>query len=135
MQSLVSISGIASVALYAIPLAAHHGSSMYDLESTITVRGFVSNIRWANPYVEISVQGEDEGGSLVVWLLESIPPFQFDNDGLSVNDFGLGREVEFEAYPARNSGRISAWARSISIEGGPLRRLPEQGTFFGVTQE
>ena len=120
--------------LCASPMVAHHGPFMYDLERTITVRGHIAEVRWANPHVEILIQGEDETGAEVQWLFESLPPFQLEREGLSVTDFGLQREVEIEGYPAREPGRISAWARSIRIEDGPAQRLLEQGKFTRIPQ-
>jgi hypothetical protein len=117
-----------AVAMMAGQLSAHHGRATFDSDRTITVKGVVTAIKWANPHVEIELRGLNEAGSPVAWVIESSPPNDLRRIGLS--DFvSVGDEVEITAHPAREMGRISAWAISVLHANGTLTRLPEQVDF------
>ena len=121
------------VAMMAGPLSAHHGRATFDSERTITVKGVVAAIKWSNPHVELEVRGRDEAGTPVTWVIEASPPNQLSRLGVAAAFVSVGDEVEVTGHPARESGRISAWANSALHADRTLTRLPEQVDFRQMT--
>ena len=48
-----AVAGIATLAIYAIPAAAHHSFAMFDAEKTVTLDGSVKEFQWTNPHAWI----------------------------------------------------------------------------------
>ena len=118
-----------AVAMMAGPLNAHHGRATFDADKAITMKGVVTAIKWSNPHVELELRGRDEVGTPVVWVIEASPPGQLSRLGVSAAFVSVGDEVVVTGHPARESGRISAWANSVLHADGTLTRLPEQVDF------
>ena len=125
---LVSIAG---------PVVAHHGTSRYDLEKTITLSGTVTGFDWGNPHclVHMDVKGSD--GEIQHWTLELASPFTMSHAGWSKDSLRLGDEVVVDTHPARNGVPlgISATSRSVMkfIVNGKLLstqdKLPQKENF------
>ena len=130
MKSSIARFSFAGAAwLSSLSAVAHHGPWMYDFEKIETFRGVVTEVRWNNPHVEISIEGADESGNRVLWRLESAPPFKYEQTGLAPSDLGLNSEVVYTGYPSRNPGVFVAYARSVQVSNGEVVELPELGTF------
>jgi hypothetical protein len=102
---------------------------MYDLDRLITIRGVLSSVSWANPHVELRVETESASGEHEIYLIEIAPPSVLIRNGLSQDLFVAGELVEFEAHPAKASGRLLAWGRSAIRPDGTLLRLPSKSDF------
>jgi hypothetical protein len=114
------------------PLFAHHSDSMYDLESLITIRGILTGVSWSNPHVELQVEGENESGERVNFVIEISWPSSLVRNGLSRESFLTGELVEIEGHPSREAGRIAAWGRTVVREDGTVLRLPPKANFTSL---
>ncbi len=114
----ISLVIVAFVA-FSVPLFAHHGTSVYDLTKTVTVKGTVTDYVWANPHVYVKVDAKDEGGNIVHWDLEAQNPLSERNVGWSKNTFKPGDEVEIDAKPAKNGRPVGSigYTTRIIING------------------
>src|SRR5258708_3753105 len=65
-----SLAGIAGVAIYAIPAAAHHSFAMFDAAKTMTIEGTVKEFQWTNPHSWIHLMVTDAEGKSVQWSVE-----------------------------------------------------------------
>jgi len=45
----------AALVFTALPVAAHHSRTIYDLERSISIEGVVTEFEWANPHVYLYV--------------------------------------------------------------------------------
>ena len=52
------------------PAYAHHGASMFDMRSSITVRGTVTSFEWSNPPAMIFLDAQDDKGKVQKWNVE-----------------------------------------------------------------
>jgi len=50
--------------------AAHHSTSMYDMENPVSVTGAVKRFEWTNPHAFIFVEVKDKDGQAVEWEVE-----------------------------------------------------------------
>ncbi len=59
---------LAVAAMFAPPLAAHHGRGRtFDMKNRVTLKGVVSQVKWQNPHVLIFIDVKDDdrqGGDL-----------------------------------------------------------------------
>jgi hypothetical protein len=63
---------LAATVIAGPPLAAHHGrGATFDMKKQLTLKGTVSQARWQNPHVLISIDVKDEGGNVVTWTFEN----------------------------------------------------------------
>lgn len=116
-----------ALALFLIssPVLAHHGTSRYDLEKTITLSGTVTGFDWGNPHclIHLDVKGGD--GEIQHWTLELASPFTMSHAGWNKGSLRLGDELVADTHPARNGVTlgISATSRNVMkfvVNGKPL---------------
>src|SRR5258708_38186783 len=66
---------LAAVAVFAIPLAAHHSfGAEYDGNKPIKLAGTVTKIDWTNPHAYIYLHVKDEKGAVASWKFEGDGP-------------------------------------------------------------
>src|SRR5437764_12410494 len=58
------------VVAIAVPAFAHHSTSMYNMNSPVTVTGVVKRFEWTNPHAFIFLDVKDEKGNVVEWEVE-----------------------------------------------------------------
>jgi hypothetical protein len=130
MINKLRIISLVVVALLAVsaPLFAHHGNAAYDATKWITVKGTVTNYIWANPHVFVKLDGKDDSGNTVHWIVESQNPVSMSAIGWTKDTFKPGDEVEIEAMPAKNGNPV-AFLGSAS-PSAPRKRIVINGKQF-----
>ena len=68
MKRTLALLVICVLAVAAVPLSAHHSTSMYTGSKTVT--GKVLKFEWTNPHAHIYIETQDEKGNKVVWDCE-----------------------------------------------------------------
>lgn len=121
------------IAIFAGSVSAHHGPSFFDQDRTSVMTGVVTSIKWSNPHVEIVLEGQDEDGAPVIWIVEASPPHQLVRVGVPSDFISIGDNIEITGHPAIEAGRIAAWAISVLHADESLTRLPEQANFQRVS--
>ena len=94
---------------------AHHSSAMYDPSKLMTLRGTVTQFRWTNPHVTISVMTDaapGEEGQL--WILEATSPGNLSRDGWTRTSIAQGSRIEVVIAPLRN-GDHGGWCRTVKL--------------------
>ena len=56
--------------VFAAPAFAHHSTSMYNMNSPVTVTGVVKRFEWTNPHAFVFLEVKDEKGNIVEWEVE-----------------------------------------------------------------
>jgi hypothetical protein len=111
-----------------VPLFAHHGNASYDATKTLTVKGTVTDYVWANPHVFVKLDGKDESGITVHWIIEGQNPVSMMAIGWTKNTFKPGDEVEIDAMPAKNGNSIGFLGSASPT--APRRRIVINGKQF-----
>jgi len=109
----------------ASPALAHHGTSRYDLDKTITLSGTVTGFDWGNPHCLVHLDVKDEKGEVQHWTLELASPFTMSHVGWSKDSLREGDMLVADTHPARNGVTlgISATSRNVMkfvVNGKPL---------------
>lgn len=111
---------VAGVTLAVGPVFAHHGTGIsYDLQhNPITLKGTVTEFRWANPHVSVFMDVKDEKGNIVNWALEGSGIPAYLNRGFSRNTLKPGMEVSALLYPSKIKGNPSGVIAKITLPDG-----------------
>ena len=103
---------------------AHHASAaQYDVSSTITLKGAITRVEWANPHIHVYVDVKTEEGNSENWSVEFPAPGAAIVAGLSKQLLAAGTVINFEAYPAKppadhSKPQRSACAKAITLSNG-----------------
>jgi hypothetical protein len=111
-----------------VPLFAHHGNASYDATKTVTVKGTVTEFIWSNPHVFVKLDGKDDSGNTVHWIVEGQNPVSMMAIGWTKNTFKPGDEVEIDAAPAKNGNPIGFLGGASPT--APRRRIVINGKQF-----
>ncbi len=98
---------VAGLLVVSVPLLAHHGGASYDTAKTVTVKGTVTDYVWSNPHVFVKLDGKDDSGNTVHWIVEGQNPVSMMAIGWTKNTFKPGDEVEIDAMPAKNGNPVA----------------------------
>ncbi len=93
-----------------MPLIAHHGTSVFDMSKTLTMKGSVTEWDWSNPHCLLQFDVKNEGGQVVHWIAETQNPGNMVYAGWGKASFKPGDEVTVTLVPAKNGrpfGRIN----------------------------
>ena len=129
IKMLRTISFVAAGLLaVSLPLSAHHGNAAYDADKIITVKGTVTDFVWSNPHVFVKLDGKDDSGNVVHWIVEGQNPVSMTQIGWTKNTFKPGDVVEIDAIPAKNGNPV-AFLGSASPTA-PRKRIVINGKQF-----
>jgi hypothetical protein len=111
---------IGCLAIGSAELFGHHGTGIsYDLtRNPITLKGTVTEYRWANPHVSVFMDVKDENGKLVNWALEGSGIAAYLERGFSRNTLKAGMEVTALVYPSKIKGQPSGVIAKITRPDG-----------------
>jgi uncharacterized protein DUF6152 len=117
--------GLASTALVALPLYAHHGQAAYDREQTVSVTGTVTQFQFVNPHVLIHVAVPQSDGRTVEWAGELTSPNRLAR--LALGDvkwhkdlLTAGDRITLTGNPARNGAPALFLTKVVDAAGRPL---------------
>jgi Family of unknown function (DUF6152) len=119
---------VISLLTVSVPLFAHHGNAAYDATRSVIVKGTVTGYVWANPHVFVKLDGKDDSGNPVHWVVEGQNPVSMTQIGWTKDTFKPGDEVEMDAIPAKNGNPV-AFLGSASPTA-PRRRIVINGKQF-----
>jgi hypothetical protein len=125
--------GIISFAVFSllavsVPLFAHHGNASYETSKTVTVKGTVTEFVWSNPHVFVKLDGKDDGGNTVHWIVEGQNPVSMMAIGWTKNTFKAGDEVEMDVMQAKNGNPVGFLGSASPT--APRRRIVINGKQF-----
>ncbi len=104
--------------LLASPVSGHHGNSIFDLASVVTLQGTISRYVWRNPHVYVYVEARDNAGHLVEWQLEGDPTPIMTRSGWASTTLTPGDPVTVRMNPDRNAQRNHALLVSLTKADG-----------------
>ena len=103
----------AALVFTALPVAAHHSRTIYDLERSISIEGVVTEFEWANPHVYLYVAVQNETGDPVVWEIEHGSTTAMGRRGWSPDTFVPGDRIVVQANPAKDASRNMALVSTV----------------------
>jgi hypothetical protein len=103
MRSAAVISSL--VILLASPpsTAAHHSAAAFDTQKDVKVTGSVTQYRYANPHIYLTIQVKNDDGSTTTMEIEAGAASVLNGLGFSKTSIAIGDVVTVVGNPARNS--------------------------------
>jgi hypothetical protein len=109
---------LAAAVIASPPLAAHHGrGATFDMKKQLTLKGTVSQVKWQNPHVLISIDVKDEGGNVVTWTFENSNTHTLATQGYNRNTLKIGQPVTAVLNPAANGAPLGIIVKVILEDG------------------
>lgn len=100
----VAFVGAAVLLLFSSAAFAHHGRSNYDVTSTVTIKGVVTQFDWVNPHALIYVDVKSEEGKMEKWIAETNSPNTLSRQGWARDTVKVGDEVTLVGHRVKGGG-------------------------------
>lgn len=108
---------IAALFLLAPSAGAHHATATeYDISKTVTLKGTIARVDWANPHIHVYMEIKTERGVTQTWDVEFPSPGGAIVAGLSKEALAHGVALTFEGYLSKPDFRPSPRKNSSSDE-------------------
>jgi hypothetical protein len=105
----------AALVLLADPVAAHHGTSGYDMEKVITLNGTVTSFNWSNPHCLVHIDVKYSNGDIKDWIIELAAPTLMTRNGWTKDSLKPGDDVIAETHPAKNGATTGLSGASTAL--------------------
>ena len=97
-------------------LGQHTVAAKFDLTKSISLKGTVTQIDWANPYSHVLMKVPAASGPPVLWAIELESPILLAKNGWSKTTVQPGDAITVDGYVARN-GTKQAWGKTVMLGG------------------
>ncbi len=115
----VFLGAVALLAL-SVPLFAHHGRSNYDMTSTATVKGVVTEFQWVNPHALILVDATGDNGKIEKWIAETNSPNTLSRQGWSRTTVKVGDQITLVGHRVKGGGYYINFSKIVFADGKEL---------------
>jgi hypothetical protein len=102
------------------PASAHHSEAGLDMTSVVLLEGTVSDYRWRNPHVYITLNAKNELGDEVEWKLQAGAISIMSRIGWTLDSLSVGDRVAVEAHQASNGRPYGVLATITKADGTVL---------------
>jgi len=110
---------ISALIAAAVPAAAHHSYSMFDLNRKVALDATVARFKWQNPHAfieaDVSADGRTER-----WAIEMTSPNNLTQSGWKRTSLKPGDRVKIHVHPLRSGARGGAYAGVVLADGSTL---------------
>ena len=121
MQSIVYGCGrilAATLMLSPMGVRAHHSPNVhFDRSEIIEIEGELTELRWRNPHVQLTVETIDEQGETSIWDVEYLAPSFLSRQGISRDLFIEGETLRVAGYLGR-SNKAAIFSTNILLPNG-----------------
>ena len=119
MKYTLSTGFVVAISFLLVPglVLGHHGQAAYDLTTTVTVKGTVTDFRFVNPHCIVEFDAKDEKGQVQKWQGELTSPNHLVRAGWTATSLKPGDEFTVTGYRAK-SGASSIWLTRIILANG-----------------
>jgi hypothetical protein len=102
------------------PVLAHHGRSNYDVSSTATVKGVVTEFEWINPHALIHLDATDDNGKAEKWIAETNSPNILNRQGWTKNTVKPGDQITLVGHRVKGGANYINFSKIIFADGREL---------------
>ena len=110
---------IPALAAAAVPVAAHHSYSMFDMSRKVVLDATVARFKWQNPHAfieaDVIARGQTER-----WAIEMTSPNNLTQSGWKRTSLKPGDRVKIHVHPLRSGTRGGAYAGVVLADGTTL---------------
>src|SRR6266699_3798203 len=119
--------------MVSVPMFAHHGTNIsYDRSKPVTLKGVVTEFRFANPHPQLYVDVTDSAGKVTNWGCEiAANPYQLILSGWtkqrSIEELKPGITVSITIAPSRAGTNAALLIKVVNEKGEELLATPAGG--------
>jgi Family of unknown function (DUF6152) len=113
---IAALAATLALIAFAIPLSAHHGSSVYDTKLT-TYKGTVTDFQFMNPHSEVWFDVTGPDGKVEKWTGEAPSLTTMARLGWTKTIFKPGDQVTFTGNVAKSGAKIMRLRKVIFPNG------------------
>jgi len=106
--------------LVSIPALAHHGTNLYDMTKTTTLKGAITKFEWGNPHNQIYFDVTDDKGTVSHWNAETEPPAVMSERGWTRKALNPGDQVTVYLNAAKNGATVGILQKVVLADGKEL---------------
>ena len=106
----------------AVPVAAHHSYSMFDMNRKVVLDATVARFKWQNPHAFIEAD-ISAGGRTERWAIEMTSPNNLTQSGWKRTALKPGDRVKIHVHPLRSGARGGAYAGIVLADGSTLGNI------------
>jgi hypothetical protein len=106
-----------ALAAVALPVAAHHSFSMFDMKKEMVISGEVKEFQWTNPHIWVQVLVPGEDGKVVEWSIEGNSPSTLSRTGWSKRSVTAGEKVSVTIHPLRDGQPGGSLVKIVREDG------------------
>jgi hypothetical protein len=104
--------------LFSFPARAHHSfAAEFNVDDRVEFTGTITDIRWINPHVYMTLEAKSQDGGTVQWQLESFPPLWFHRIGMSRASFPIGQTLTISGWRAKDHSNLM-WIKTVRFADG-----------------
>ena len=103
--------------LAAMPGAAHHAVSLYDMKQPIMLQGVVSRVVWENPHAYVYLAVKNDQGATEEWAVELDSPSALAHRGWSKDTLKAGDSITCTGGRSKAGGRAMK-STLVELPGG-----------------
>jgi len=112
--------GTVGLLIVCVPVLAHHGRSNYDVSSTATVKGVVTEFEWINPHALIHLDATGETGKVEKWIAETNSPNILNRQGWTKNTVKPGDQITLVGHRVKGGASYINFSKIIFADGREL---------------
>jgi Family of unknown function (DUF6152) len=106
--------------LVSSPVLAHHGTNLYDMTKTTTLKGTITKFEWGNPHNQIYFDVTDEKGVVSHWNVETEPPAVMSERGWTRKALNPGDQITVFLNAAKNGATVGILQKIVLADGKEL---------------
>jgi hypothetical protein len=117
-SKLGALASVTALAVASTPVSAHHATAPnFDQSRIIEIEGEVTEVRWQNPHIRLTLQSTDPGTSGQTWQVETNSVSIVSRFGLSPELVAPGKHVRAAGNPGRREDNL-LWLTNVLLDDG-----------------
>jgi hypothetical protein len=104
-------------------LSAHHGEANYDTTKIVSVSGTVTEVRFINPHVQVSMDVKNDKGEIEKWSSEAQSPAMLVRVGWNISTIKVGDVITASGHRPKNGSNYLRLYKIVLPDGRALTGL------------
>jgi hypothetical protein len=124
MTARVLFAALLTIAALAAPVFAHHSFSMFDMDRDVTYKGVVSDYKWVNPHVHITMDVKGAPGvdaaTVGTWDVEGGSTNIMGRQGWTRATLKPGDPITIVGHPMKDGSKGISLFYMIKADGSRM---------------
>lgn len=101
-----------------VSTSAHHSANLhFDRNDFVEIEGVLTEVKWQNPHIQLTVATVDEEGREAVWLIDTVSILSQTRRGVTKNLYRVGSNIRVAGFRGRRN-RTAIYATNTLLADG-----------------